>query len=298
LKRISCCLAVALAALAARAQTGGSPTGADIEAPASSNAPPAAAVPQASAKPRPRYYTMETGWTFGTPTGPRSLSLPADPAEAAPSAWRRRVEAGMSVQRGNSDIELYALEVSATKRAETHATELSAGGSYGEDDGQRNRETAGARARHRRDSSACSYSAVEGRYYYDAIADVDYQVVGDWVVGYDLVRSAEADAGIEAGPAYVRERKGGEESSFVAARIAVMAETLFGSQILIWERVDFLPSLEDTSVYVLTAEAGMESALNSRLSVKVALQDRYDSAPAEEKKRNDLITTLSLVAGF
>ena len=45
----------------------------------------------------------------------------------------------------------------------------------------------------------------------------------------------------------------------------------------------------------VTGEAGLESVLNGSLRFRVALQDRYDSRPAEGKQENDLTTVLSLV---
>ena len=55
-----------------------------------------------------------------------------------------------------------------------------------------------------------------------------------------------------------------------------------------------MPEASDFDNYLLTGEVGAEADINDRLSLRVVLQDRYDSTPAAGKERNDL----SLIAGL
>jgi putative salt-induced outer membrane protein YdiY len=68
--------------------------------------------------------------------------------------------------------------------------------------------------------------------------------------------------------------------------------------VLLWERVEVLPALNDTDFYLVLAEVGVESSLADWLRFRTAAQLRYDSAPAEDKEEADLFMTASLVAVY
>ena len=76
-------------------------------------------------------------------------------------------------------------------------------------------------------------------------------------------------------------------------RVAERIEYVFESGAKIWEQVEYLPALDDGDKYLINAEAGIESPLDDRLSLRVVLKDRYNSQPGDDNEKNDL----SLTAG-
>jgi putative salt-induced outer membrane protein YdiY len=52
--------------------------------------------------------------------------------------------------------------------------------------------------------------------------------------------------------------------------------------------------VEDFDNFLIVAELGTEATFNSRLSLRVVLQDRYNSEPAAGRKKNDL----TLISGI
>ena len=77
-----------------------------------------------------------------------------------------------------------------------------------------------------------------------------------------------------------------------------MMDKLIDERVLVWERFEYLPALEDTGVYLILAEVGVETALTDWFRLRTVLQQRYDSTPAEDKDKQDLFLSASLVAVF
>lgn len=60
------------------------------------------------------------------------------------------------------------------------------------------------------------------------------------------------------------------------------------------ESVEYIAATEDFNRYLLAAEVGVEAAMTERISLRVVVQDKYNSDPAEGKEYNDV----SLLAGI
>jgi hypothetical protein len=54
----------------------------------------------------------------------------------------------------------------------------------------------------------------------------------------------------------------------------------FSDKAKIWQSAEYLPKANDFGDYLLSAEVGAEAAMNSRVSLRIVLQDKYDSTPA------------------
>lgn len=60
------------------------------------------------------------------------------------------------------------------------------------------------------------------------------------------------------------------------------------------QSLEYVPEAGDFSNYLLTGEAGIEAAISEHLNLRVVVQDKYDSTPAEGAEYNDV----SLIAGL
>jgi len=245
-----------------------------------------------------KLYLGDQGGSLGSPSGPRDLRLKREKKDKKKDAWKHRLELGAVAYRGNKDSELFLGKFRTGKETKDYEIDLRAGINYGTTDGEKDRQNAEANGKYRHNLDNQFYTAVELRYYYDAIANLDYQFTAIWSLGYDVVRTESTLFSLEAGPAYIREKKDEEAKDFIAARFAESLERKLNDHVLIWERAEILPALNDTSVYWVLAEIGVESALSSWLRFRVAAQNRYDSQPAEDKEKNDFFTSASLVAEY
>ena len=229
----------------------------------------------------------------------RVNKLPAKKsAKREKGEWRRNLELGLATARGNSDTLRYDGEASASKETEQNYFYIKAGGRYGESDKEKDTENATGEARFQHRLTERMYAGVDGYGLHDSIADLDYRARASLALGRQFVLSDRTALSAEAGPGYVAEKKAGESEGFLAGRVAQMLEFLVTDSLQIWQSVEYVPNLEDSRVYYVNAEVGLETVLLSSLSLKFTVEDRYDSNPAEGKEGNDLLTTTSLSWSF
>ena len=265
-------------------------------------APPDEDVEEVPARPpRPRvdpglrnFYLQDQN--LGNTAGPRAVKVPT--WEKAEKLWRSEVEVGATGYRGNTDSDLMLLRLKTERKKDQRTLRLEARSSLGRKDGERDRANGEAVAALRREWENGWYHTAEIRYFTDRIADVDYQVVSVLSPGYEFVRTDDEHLSVELGPAYIAEKKAGEAESFAAVRLAVMMDKLIDKRILIWESIEYLPAIEDASIYLLIAEVGVESILSEWLCLRTVLQTRYDSNPADDKEKQDVFLSASLVTTF
>ncbi len=81
----------------------------------------------------------------------------------------------------------------------------------------------------------------------------------------------------------------GIEDDKIALRMAERGVLKTSATSKIWESIEYLPAIDDFSDYLINAEAGAEAAMNSRLSLRLVLQDKFDSTPGKGLKQNDLV---------
>ena len=236
------------------------------------------------------------GSRLGSPSGPRALKKPAP--KKRESFWKHQLELGATGYRGNTDSELLLFRAKSERTEKPNQFRFGARATVGNKDGKRDRENGEVEVAWRRTFSDRWYATAESRYFTDKMADVDYQVVTVLSPGYDVLRHERAHIALEIGPAYIVEKKGDEEKDFVAARLALMMDTLIDERVLLWERIEYLPALEDSRAYLILVELGVESIINDWFRIRTVLQQRYDNDPADDKDKRDLFVAVSLVAVF
>jgi putative salt-induced outer membrane protein YdiY len=255
--------------------------------------PPAPRQPRVNPELRKMYLR---GSNIGSGTGPRALKKPAGPKRER--QWKSELEIGATGYRGNTDSEFFLLKLQTERAWSNTALRLSGRGTLGNKDGERDRENGEIEAALRRGLQNRWYVTAEGRYFTDAIADLDYQFVGVLSPGYEWIRTDTAYAALELGPAYIVERKGGEDNDFAAFRLAAFMEQTLDQRILLWQRLEYLPSIDDTGVYLLITEFGVETLFTDWIRMRTMVQQRYDSDPADDKDKQDIFLSASLVTVF
>ncbi len=219
-------------------------------------------------------------------------------AKKEKGVWRRNIEVGVNTSQGNSDTLRYNGSIAGSKETEANYYFLKAAGRYGESDGETDAANASGDAKAQRRLTERVYAAAEANAYHDEIADLAYRARGSLSLGRHFVWSERTVLSAEAGPGYVAEEKGGEKENFLAGRLAEYLEFLVTPSLQVWQSAELVQSLADASVYFINSEVGLETVLLANLNLRFTLEDRYDNAPAEGKKNNDLLTTTALVWAF
>ena len=227
----------------------------------------------------------------------------AEDAKPAVAPWNTTVAAGLTLSRGNTRNMLINGSVVSEYKKEMNEPKMGVEGNYGETevkmaDGTKetksNTENSRAFGEYRRLLNARTYGYLNGDLRNDNIAKIDYRVmVGPGIVQY-LLKSDTQNLGVETGVTYIKEKVAGLEDDKVALRLAETYDLKMSPTSKIWETVEFLPAFQDFGDYLVNAEVGAEAAMNARLSLRVVLQDKYDSTPGQDLKKNDLL----LIAGL
>ena len=229
----------------------------------------------------------------------RTLKFPApQPTPRCQTSWRRNLDFGMNMARGNSDTLRYSLGVDAVKEEGANTIRLRAHGAYGESDGTKDTENAEATMRYDRQLTPTIYAMGNLDWVTDPIAELDHRVTGILSPGFHLWRSNPAILNLETGAGYVDEKKDKDEEGYAAGRIAITAEKLFNEHVLGWFTVEYVPKLADTSVFFVNSEIGLAAYITRDLSLNVCYQDRYDSTPVEGIKSSDTILSTALSLNF
>lgn len=123
---------------------------------------------------------------------------------------------------------------------------------------------------------------------YDNVAEIDYRVTAGPGAGVYLVKTAADAFSLEAGPTYIWERVTEEDDNYLAVRAAQRYEHAVAPGTRFWEALEYLPEAADFRNYLVNAEAGAEAAVNARFSLRLVLQDKYDSEPGPGMEKNDV----------
>ena len=279
--------------------------------PATNAAPPVAEAPTEPeppikpAKPEPAYRGADMKEAFkGADTSRFGVSgrvnkMPAKKsARKEKGAWKRSVEAGVSTASGNSDVMRYDGSASAAKETDANYTFLEIAGRYGESDNETDAANATGDAKYQHKLTERTYAALDGYVKHDQIADLSYRLRGSVSLGRRFVWTERAVLSAELGPGYVAEKKGGDQEGFMAGRAGQYLEILLTDSLQVWQSAEFVQNLEDSAVYFINAEVGLETVLMGNLNLRVSVEDAYDSQPAKDKVSNDLTTKTTLVWKF
>lgn len=145
-----------------------------------------------------------------------------------------------------------------------------------------------------------NYIFTDDTLLYDDRADIDSRLVIGAGGGRFLVDNSQTKLGVDFGAAYVREDLSNVSkiNDSFAYRVSARIDQKMSDTAKVWGSVEYLPMAKDLNDSLLNSEVGAEAALNTRLSLHVVIQDRYDNKPPMDRASNDLLATGSVVYKF
>jgi putative salt-induced outer membrane protein YdiY len=220
------------------------------------------------------------------------LVLAQETAPASP--LKMSLDLGATLTDGNSDSTKANGSLNLQAERESLGSILAGiQGNYGESevDGERQTDVENAKAfiNAKKTLTPKAFAYGESSILYDDIAEIDYRLTVGPGAGCYLVKSATDTASVEAGPSYIWEKVAGVKDDYLALRLASRYEHVFAESAKCWLAAEYLPEAADFGNYLVNAEAGAEAALNARMSLKLVVQDKYDSEPGEDLEKNDVL---------
>lgn len=217
-----------------------------------------------------------------------------------PSIWDKSVLFGLNYTDGNTKTTNINLGGKVARDYENNAWRFQADYNYGaaadsaQDSRVENKNNLRGLADYRRVLENDWFAGGGTSFAHDEIADLKYRAIVSPSAGKYLIREEDTKFSLEAGPSYVWEKLGDVDSNFAAARIADRLELTLTPTSKIYQFFEYLISFDDASQYLFNAEIGIESALNSYLSLVLSVKDYYINQPAEDHVPNDVVTITAL----
>ena len=218
---------------------------------------------------------------------------------ATPPGLKTTLNVGLTLTDGNSET-LGANGSLVTEGEKEGLGSVLAGveANYGESTVDEVKDTtvnnAKAYANAKKTLSEKTFAYLDGSMLFDDIALIDYRATLGPGLGAYLVKTDMHTLSVEAGPSYVWEKVDGASDDYLALRFAERGTCQISQTAKLLESLEYLPEAVDVGSYLLNGEVGAEASMTERVSLRVVLQDKYDSTPAADTERNDL----SLIAGL
>jgi len=238
----------------------------------------------------------------GLSTGPAPAAAPAacEVAPKDPSIWDKSIMAGFNYTEGNTKVTNLNLNGKIARDYEQNAWNFEVDYNYGSaaDDAnsprRENKNNFRARGDYKRILDDTWFAGGGTSLFHDDIADLRYREILSSGLGAFLVRDEDVKFALEAGPAYVFEKKGDISDDYLAPRVADRLDIKLSETAKIYQFAEYLVSADDSDNYIVTAEAGIEAALNSHLSLVLTVRDNYINQPAAGRVQNDVATITAL----
>ena len=218
----------------------------------------------------------------------------APPPPPNTNHWDTTAAAALTLTRGNSETLLVTLGLDTKRKWEKNEVALGVSGGYGEskvnDINTKNTEFLQGYGQYDRLFTERFYGALRLDGQYDGIAGIDYRFKVSPLAGYYLIKNDKMTLAAEGGPSLILENLAGQPAhAYWAARAAERFEYKLTATTKVWESLEYLPKVDDWAEnYLVNFEAGIDTAINKHWSLRVVFQDMYASAPANDRKKNDI----------
>jgi putative salt-induced outer membrane protein YdiY len=227
----------------------------------------------------------------------QDAAAPAPAAEKKPS-WETTASLGVTLTRGNSKTVLATANILTQKKWEQNELRFGGDAAYGEDHDVKNTESVHGFGQYNRLFTDRFYGYVRLDALHDAIADVQYRLTFSPGAGYYFIKNAQTSLSAEIGPGFIYEKQGGHTHGYPTLRIAERLDHKFNDRVKVWESVEYLPQVDKFQDYIINSEAGVDSALTKKFSLRVFAVDTYHSEPAPGREKNDLKLVTAIAYTF
>jgi len=219
------------------------------------------------------------------------LTLLERDSQAEGEGLEGSVNLGLTATTGNSRANTgnAALETKYTRPESI--TRFGAAATYGQSEGKTTADKSNAFTQY-------SYLLTERFSVYlnagwerDRIADLVWRINVGPGLGYFLIKRPDLSLIGELGVNYFREKfERVSATDYYAVRVAERGEWKVTETAKLWELAEYFPDVSDfRKRFILKGEAGVEAAITIKTSLRLLVQDTYNSAPAPERNKNDTL---------
>jgi putative salt-induced outer membrane protein YdiY len=228
-----------------------------------------------------------------------TMVLGAVAQDEKPDGFKSSLSAGVTMTDGNSET-LQGNAAISTEGEKIGLGSVRAGieANYGEStvDEEKDKTVDNTRvfANAKKTISPKTFASLDGSVLTDDISEIDYRATFGPGLGFYLIKNSRNALSLDVSPTYVWEKVAGVSEDYLALKFAERFEHAISETAKLWQSAEYLPKVDDFGDYLLETELGAEAALNTRMSLRVVLRDKYDSTPGADLEKNDL----TLISGI
>ena len=209
---------------------------------------------------------------------------------ATTNDWESSIYGGFAAKSGNKTSSSYNYGGEFSRDGTLYRGKLKLDGSYSkaEEEVTVSQSEASGELRRMLNEHWFAYGTLSA--LHDEIKDLSYRMKTGPGLGYYFVDTQDMTADVSSGPLYVREKKVGVASGYLAWRFAQGVDWQITDTFRWWVLTEADVDTTDTSAYIIAFKTGVESKINNNLSLLVAVKDSYDSRPEVSGKieKNDM----------
>jgi hypothetical protein len=240
----------------------------------------------------------------------QDAAQPAAAAAAAPkpeisfwNGWKRNADLGLNGSSGNSETVSVRGLLGTERKTDTLETKANIGYVFTNSEGTKSKSRGEANLFNNWFFGADSKWGffAQGKIEFDEFQSWKWRFSGALGPSYTFIKNEKTTLRGRVGfGAYYETGKRGDEEVHPELDLGLDLSHTFKEGHKGFVTVDYYPSLDEFPAYRATAQAGYEIILSKedQLSLKLGLQDRYDSSPGLGNKRNDIEYFVALSFNF
>ncbi len=220
--------------------------------------------------------------------------------------WKGKITAGAALARGNTHSDTASVAAEAALRRENDRTSLAAGYLF---DRNRDRSTG-------EDNTTKDKWFVSGKYDYflskklylyggalyekDRIANLEMRFSPGGGLGYQWIERDDLNFNTESGLTYVREEYSDPDDTreHFAIRLAYHLDKTLWNDVKAFHNVTYLPSTERSDVFLIYADAGLQTKIIGSWIMEAKAELQHNSKPAPGLDKSDYRYILGLGYAF
>ncbi|MBK1881253.1 DUF481 domain-containing protein [Luteolibacter pohnpeiensis] len=214
------------------------------------------------------------------------------------SPWEITGAAGLAVSDGNSDSVACSLQLLASYQKDKNEAYLGVDYFYAESEDVTSTDSLKLFGQYNRDIGDRWYVGGYGSYFRDNASALDYRTDVSALLGYHILKSNKTTLSFEAGPGYAWESRDAESDSFPTLRLAERFEYRFSATSKLWQSLGWTPRTDDPSDSIIELEAGIETRITRKVSLRTFVRHRVDDTPGDGNGKSDTSLLLGLAYDF
>lgn len=202
--------------------------------------------------------------------------------------WDSSLDLGLTLTSGNSETTLFTAILNLGKTVGQDEYNAALAYAFSEAEGDTTADEITGFFNWNRLINEKSYAGlrVEGRR--DEIADIDYRIQATALYGYYFVKNDTTTFAIEGGPGYTVQSLDGSDDNYAHFYVGQKFSHWLTDNARVFQSFAGYLNVEDTDQYNFIFTVGAEALMSESLSLKVTVENKFDSEPAAGSEENDL----------